>query len=134
MNDSGTRAGLSSISPFFIVHALTPSLDFYRAKLGFEVAHVSPDVDPFFAIVRRDGASLMLKQIAPEISPTPNPSRHPWASWDAFVHTPDPDVLSLEFEASGVTFAARLADTDDGLRGFSVRDHDGYTLFFGRPR
>ena len=24
-------------------------------------------------------------------------------------------------------------NTDDGLRGFEVRDNDGYVLFFGRP-
>jgi hypothetical protein len=25
-------------------------------------------------------------------------------------------------------------DNDDGLRGFEVKDADGYMLFFGRPR
>ena len=24
--------------------------------------------------------------------------------------------------------------TDDGLRGFELKDVDGYVLFFGRPR
>jgi hypothetical protein len=27
-----------------------------------------------------------------------------------------------------------LKDTQDGLRGFELRDTDGYVLFFGRPR
>ncbi len=26
-----------------------------------------------------------------------------------------------------------LKDTHDGLRGFEIRDPDGYVLFFGRP-
>ena len=134
MNDSIARGRLGSISPFFIVRALEPSVDFYRTKLGFEVIHSSPEREPFFAIVRRDGASLMLKEIAPEIAPMPNANRHPWASWDAFVHASDPDDLAVEFESRGVMFEARLADTEDGLRGFSVHDHDGYALFFGRPR
>jgi hypothetical protein len=27
-----------------------------------------------------------------------------------------------------------LDDTDDGLRGFAIKDADGYVLFFGHPR
>ena len=27
-----------------------------------------------------------------------------------------------------------LKDTHDGLRGFEVKDADGYLLFFGRPQ
>jgi hypothetical protein len=34
----------------------------------------------------------------------------------------------------GVDFSATLKDTNDGLRGFEIRDPDGYVLFFGRPR
>jgi hypothetical protein len=63
----------------------------------------------------------------------PNRSRHPDARWDAYVHVPDPDALADEFRDRGVTFSAPLTDTDDGLRGFELTDHDGYVLFFGRP-
>ena len=31
------------------------------------------------------------------------------------------------------TLAADSKNTDDGLRGFEVRDNDGYVFFFGRP-
>ena len=44
----------------------------------------------------------------------------------------DPDALAAEYEARGATFPEPLADTDDGLRGFGVRDADGYVIFFGR--
>ena len=46
---------------------------------------------------------------------------------------PDPDALAAEFAARGVPFAAPLEDTSDGLRGFIVKDPDGYGLFFARP-
>jgi hypothetical protein len=42
--------------------------------------------------------------------------------------------LAAEFAARSVEFFAPLLDTDDGLRGFDLRDADGYVLFFGRPR
>jgi len=56
------------------------------------------------------------------------------ARWDAFVDVPDPDALAAEFTSRNVEFFEPLKDTDDGLRGFEVKDADGYLLFFGRPR
>lgn len=92
----------------------------------------APEDEPFFAIPDRDGVRIMIKAILPEVQPLPNPSRHPWAKWDAFVHVPDPDGLADEFATRGVTLHEPLADTEDQLRGFGVKDVDGYVLFFGR--
>jgi catechol 2,3-dioxygenase-like lactoylglutathione lyase family enzyme len=128
-----TAPRLASIAPFFIVRDVAPAIAFYRDRLGFEVAHLAPEDGPFFAIVRRDGVQILLKAVLPEIPPLPNPRRHPWAKWDAFVHTPDPDALATELAARGVPLRAPLADTDDRLRGFELEDPDGYVLFFGRP-
>ena len=47
---------------------------------------------------------------------------------------PDPDALAAEFLSRKVNFSEPLKDTDDGLRGFELKDADGYVLFFGRPR
>jgi hypothetical protein len=33
-----------------------------------------------------------------------------------------------------VEFSEPLKDTHDDLRGFELKDRDGYVLFFGRPR
>jgi len=131
---SATRPAMTSVSPFFIVRDLDRVLGFYRDGLGFEVAFLAPDLDPFFAIVRRDGVQLMLKVVADGVDPLPNCSRHPWARWDAYVHVPDPDVLAAEFASRAIAFSAPLADTDDGLRGFEITDPNGYVLFLGRPR
>lgn len=128
-----TQAQLGFIAPFFIVRDVMPSLAFYRDRLGFEVMFLGPDDDPFFAMLKRDGVHLMLKAIAPEVQPTPNPSRHHWARWDAYIYTPDPDALAEEFAARGVAFRERLGVNSDNLRGFEVIDTDGYVLYFGRP-
>jgi catechol 2,3-dioxygenase-like lactoylglutathione lyase family enzyme len=134
MEPSEDRAPLTSIAPFFIVRDVPSAVAFYCDRLGFEVGFMAPDSDPFFAIVERDGARIFVKAILPEVQPTPNPSRHPWARWDAFVHTPAPDALAAELTSRGTPFHEALRDTDDGLRGFEVKDPDGYVLFFGRPR
>ena len=128
------RAVLHSISPCFIVRDVPPSVSFYCEMLGFEVMYSAPDVDPFFAIVQRDGVMLFVKAISKEIEPLPNSQRHPWAQWDAYVYVPDPDGLAEEFAGRGVIFSKPLGDNSDNLRGFEIKDPDGYVLFFGRPR
>ena len=128
-----TRASITGISPFFIVEDVAAALAFYRDKLGFAVTFRNePADDLFFAIVQRDAAMIMFKAVG--VAPLPNPEREPGARWDAYLHVPDPDSLAAEFSSGGVIFSVPLKDTDDGLRGFELKDVDGYVLFFGRPR
>jgi catechol 2,3-dioxygenase-like lactoylglutathione lyase family enzyme len=131
-----TQAEVSAISPFFIVRHVPTSLAFYRDRLGFEVTFQGPVPDDiFFGIVRRGGAQILLKAVG--VEPQPNPTRdikQGIARWDAFVDVPDPDALAAEFASRHVELVEPLEDTDDGLRGFALKDADGYVLFFGRPR
>jgi catechol 2,3-dioxygenase-like lactoylglutathione lyase family enzyme len=126
------RPTISSICPFFIVADVSAALSFYRDMLAFEVTFQEPAQDPFFAIVRREGAMIMFKEVGVEA--LPNCEREPGARWDAYFNVPDPDALAAEFVSRGVGFSVPLKDTDEGLRGFELRDTEGYTLFFGRPR
>jgi len=105
-----TQAEISGIAPFFIVRNVPIALAFYRDRLGFDITFQGPgDDDIFFGIAR----------------------------WDAYLYVPDPDALATEFLSRNVEFFRTLKDSedgDDGLRGFEVKDADGYILFFGRPR
>jgi catechol 2,3-dioxygenase-like lactoylglutathione lyase family enzyme len=127
-----TRPTIGGISPFFIVHDLDASLAFYRDMLGFTVTFRGPEGEAFFGIVRRDSAMIMLKDVG--LEPLPNCKRNAEARWDAYLDVPDPDALAAELSARGVVFSEPLRDTHDGLRGFELKDKDGYVLFFGRPR
>jgi catechol 2,3-dioxygenase-like lactoylglutathione lyase family enzyme len=127
-------ATLTHIWPFFIVSSLKDSVSFYVNKLGFELRYIGPEDDPYFAIVGRDKISIMLKEIANDIKPVPNHTRHGWARWDAYISTADPDTLFEEYSSGGLTFHQSIKGDDDGLRGFEVTDADGYVLFFGRPK
>ena len=127
------RAPLGYVAPFFIVRDVLPSLAFYRDRLGFEVTFLGPDGDPFFAMLKRDEVRLILKAITPEVGPLPNPGRHPWAAWDAYVYTADPAALAEELASRGVSFRDPLRINGDQLLGFEVEDVDGYVLYFGRP-
>jgi len=125
---------LTYISPSFIVTNLKDSLSFYQEKLGFEIRHIGPDEDAFWAIVGRDNISIFLKAIAPGVNPIPNHTRHAWARWDAYISASDPDALFEEYKSRGLTFHQSITDDGDGLHGFEIKDVDGYVLFFGRPK
>lgn len=138
-----TRPTISSISPFFIVADVPATLAFYRDKLGFEVTFRGPTPeDEFLGIVRRDEAMIMFKALGAicdgkevTVEPLPNYARKPAFSWDAYLEVPDPDALAAEFASRGVAFSVPLTDRgDDGVRGFVIKDIDGYGLFFGNHR
>jgi catechol 2,3-dioxygenase-like lactoylglutathione lyase family enzyme len=126
-------AKIGGIAPFFIVSDVVRSVAFYCEKLGFAVEYQAPDVDPFFAIMQRDGAMIFMKSDR-DVAPLPNHKRHHYMKWDAYVSVADPDALAAEFAARGVAFSDSLKDTEPGLRGFEISDPDEYILFFGRPR
>lgn len=126
-----SRATISSVSPFLIVRDVSAALSFYRDRLGFDVTFQQPQQAPFFGIVQRDGAMIMLKSVGAD--PLPNHMRHEWARWDAYFYVADPDALAAEFSSRGVEFSEPPRDTEDNLRGFEIKDTDGYVLFFGRP-
>ena len=125
-------AEIGGISPFFIVKDAAAALSFYRDQLGFGITFQEPAADPFFGIVSRGSAMIMVKAVG--VDPLPNCKRAPMARWDAYLYVPDPDALAAEFASRNVEFSEPLKDTHDGLRGFEVRDCDGHVLFFGRPR
>ena len=126
-----TRPEIGGISPCFIVRDTPAALAFYRDRLGFEITYQEPAEAPFFGIVQRGGAMLMLKDVG--VPALPNLKRHEWQRWDAYLFVPDPDALAAEFAARNVEFSAPL-NTAGGLRGFELRDTNDYVLFFGRPQ
>jgi catechol 2,3-dioxygenase-like lactoylglutathione lyase family enzyme len=128
-----TRSTTLAISPFFIVSNVDRTIAFYRDQLGFETRFQQPDRNPFFAILGRDGAQIFVKSDK-DTRPLPNPKRNPSMKWDAYIYAPDPDALAIEFAGNGAALSVPLKDTQDGLRGFEIRDPDGYVLFLGRPK
>jgi len=121
---------LLSISPFFIVKDLQASIAHYIERFGFQLDFQGPADDVYYAGVSRDGLGIMLKAILPDVLPQPNHTRHPWARWDAYVITRDPDALFEEFKQRGASFVQTLSFIDDGLWGFEVSDADGYVIAF----
>jgi catechol 2,3-dioxygenase-like lactoylglutathione lyase family enzyme len=120
-----TRIG--AMTPLRIVADVEASVAFY-GRIGFAPIYREEG----FAMLARDGAALMVKAVD-EVPPLPNPIRHPWVKWDAYVFTADPEALAAEFGVADISLLHAVGDTSDGLRGFAVADPDGYVLFFGCP-
>jgi catechol 2,3-dioxygenase-like lactoylglutathione lyase family enzyme len=131
-----SKPEIAGIAPLFIVRSVPAALAFYRDYLGFAITFQGPEPDDiFFGIVQRGGAMIMFKDVG--VDPIPNYTRDVQkgiARWDAYLNVPDPDGLAAEFSSRGVALSEPLKDTEDGLRGFELKDADGYILFFGRPR
>ena len=131
-----SEAKIAGIAPFFIVRNVPAALKFYHDRFGFDITFQGPsEEDIFFGIVQRGAAMIMMKEIG--VDPVPNYTRDikkGIARWDAYLHVPDPDALAAEFSMRNVEFFLPLQDNDDGLRGFEVKDADGYLLYFGRPK
>ena len=130
-----TPRDIEGIAPLLIVSSVPAALAFYRDRLGFTVTFQGPEPDDiFFGMVQRGAAMLMFKSVG--VVPLPNSTRNVGkgvARWDAYVYVPDPDALAADFASQSLEFAEPLHDTAEGLRGFSLKDADGYVLFFGRP-
>lgn len=129
-----SKPEIGGISPCFIVKDVAAAFEFYCDKLGFEITYqAEPDV-LYFGIVQRGSAMIFLKEIG--VDPIPNNTHDIGGGilpWDAYVYVPDPDALAEEFASRGVEFSLELQDNSDNLRGFEIKDIDGYVLYFGRP-
>jgi len=129
-----TKTEISGIAPFFIVRNVPIALAFYRDRFGFDIVFQGPNEDDiFFGIVKRGAAMIMMKEAG--VEPVPNYTRdikQGIARWDAYITVPNPDALAEEFASRNVEFFTLLSNNDDGLRGFEVKDADGYLLYFGR--
>ena len=130
-----TNIQIGAVAPLFIVRDVPATLAYYRNKLGFEITFQGPERDDiFFGMVQRGNAMFMFKDV--NIDPVPNYTRdigHGIASWDAYVYVPEPDALYEEFVSRDVYFKMPLCDNSDNLRGFEVKDINGYIIYFGRP-
>lgn len=131
-----TNQAIHCIAPCFIVRNVPAALAFYRDFLGFEITYQGPSEDDiFFGIVERGAAMIMMKAVG--VEPVPNHTRDVKQGimrWDAYMYVPDPDALAAEFASRNVEFFLPISNNDDGLRGFEVKDADGYLLYFGRPK
>lgn len=130
MADPNTSHARWGIAPYFFVHDVVTSANYYRDKLGFTYNRFFGD-PPEFCMVQRNGIVIMLKQIAGiTIRPNHLAEQH-GDSWDAYIWVDDADALYEHFKSNGVKIARPLCDQPYGCRDFDIEDPNGYRLCFG---
>lgn len=119
-------------APYFPVPDVEQALTHYERVFGFtrEYAAGSPLQ---FAIVSRDGLSIMLRRVAaPEVI---SPNEKQGGTWDVFFWVRDVQSLHAELLSNGAEVVyGPLLQSEYQMMEFAVRDGNGYILGFGQPR
>jgi len=122
---------LTRSAPYFPVADVERSASYYERVLGFhrEYAAGSP---PEFAIVTRDGFSIMLRLVPDPTAIRPNERQG--GTWDVFFWVRDVRALHAELAAKGAAIVyGPVVQPAYQMEDVAVRDADGYILGFGQP-
>ena len=117
-------------APYFPVADVEQSAVHYERVLGFHREYVG-GAPPQFAILSRDGLSIMLRLVpAPERI---SPNEKQGGTWDAFFWVRDARALHAELQANGADIVyGPIVQTRIPMEEFAVRDREGYVLGFGQ--
>jgi uncharacterized glyoxalase superfamily protein PhnB len=116
-----------TVSPFLLVRDVKRAAAYYDMVLGFATRGFWGD-PPMFAIADRDGVSVMLRQVKPEETFTPNAACEDCL--DAYFSVRDADALHDEYKAKGADIVCAPETQVYMMREFQVRDPDGHVLTF----
>ena len=117
-------------APYFPVADVERSASHYEQVLGFHREYTG-GTPPEFAIVSRDGLSIMLRRVpAPEQI---SPNEQQGGTWDAFFWVRDARGLHAELSANGAEIVyGPIVQESYQMEEFAVRDREGYVLGFGQ--
>jgi catechol 2,3-dioxygenase-like lactoylglutathione lyase family enzyme len=123
-------AQLLRSAPYFPVADLERSAAHYEQVLGFRCEY-SGGTPPQFAILSRDGLSIMLRLVGTPERISPNEKQG--GTWDAFFWVRDARALHAELLANGadIVYGPIVQDAYQ-MEEFAVRDREGYVLGFGQ--
>jgi catechol 2,3-dioxygenase-like lactoylglutathione lyase family enzyme len=130
MSQESTTQLLRS-APYFPVADVEQSAAHYERVLGFQREYVGGS-PPQFAIVSRDGLSIMLRLVPEPAQISPNERQG--GTWDAFFWVRDAQALHAELQENGADIVyGPVVQAEYHMREFAVRDREGYVLGFGQP-
>lgn len=123
-------AKITSSAPILLVRDIVKSAAYWDDKLGFTDQQLFGH-PPHFAILRRDGFTIMLSQVDAQTTIVPY-----WQivekMWNAYFWVDDVDAIYAEFQASGAIIDYTLYNAPHGVREFGVQDLDDHDIAFGQ--
>ena len=126
----GQSIQLLRSAAYFPVADVGRSASHYERVFGFQRDYTAGEPAQF-AIVSRDGLSIMFKQV--EKPDRIRPNEQQGGTWDVFFWVRDVKALQDELRASGADIVyGPIVQQDYHMEEFAVRDRDGYVLGFGQ--
>lgn len=129
LKETKLAAHLTAIAPILLVANLPASIAYWRDKVGF-AAETFEDA-PTFALLRRDGAAIMLQQVAAGVSIIPN-WRLSEKTSNAFVWVDDASALYAELVERGARIDWELYEAPYGALEFGIQDLDDQDIAFAQ--
>jgi uncharacterized glyoxalase superfamily protein PhnB len=119
------------ISPLLAVRDMKKTIEFYRSALGFKMGMVFPDADnPEYADLSKDGMVLM---VIPAQNHGIDTEEKLGIGVSIYMNIDgDIDEYYNELNSRNVKIAVDIKDEPYGVRDFTVKDIDGYTLTFSQ--
>jgi uncharacterized glyoxalase superfamily protein PhnB len=123
-------AKITASAPVLLVKDILQSAAYFRDKLGFTKQSLYNE-PPSFAIIRRDGMTVMLSQVQADQTFVPN-WRIVEKMWDVYFWVDDAEAIYAEFQNSGAIIDYTLYTTPWGVKEFGVQDLDDHDIAFGQ--
>jgi catechol 2,3-dioxygenase-like lactoylglutathione lyase family enzyme len=121
---------LEGLAPVLLVSDIQVAADYYRDRLGFEVAFYERHPE-HYAYAHRDDCHIHFACF--EGAPArPNVEVAPPDMFDVYLYVDDVEALFEEFTERGADLLHGPVDQGYGLREIRVRDPHGYILAFGK--
>jgi len=123
---------LQRAATYLPVADLTSALTYYEDALGFRREYVGGS-PPVFAILSRDGQTLMLRLVDDPARIVPNEQQG--GTWDIFFWVRDVHALRDELRERGAQVAYDVMyQSEYHMDECAFRDRDGHVLGFGQAR
>ena len=118
-------------APYFPVADVERTATHYERVFGFQREYIAGSPAQF-AIMTRDGLSVMLR-LVPDANRI-SPNEHQGGTWDAFFWVRDVRALHTELVGKGADIVyGPMRQQAYQMDEFAARDSDGYVLGFGQP-
>lgn len=124
------RPRFLAVAPVLLVRDVVAAAAYYRDALGFGYDRLW-GCPPDFAMVERDGLTIMLSQASPGVAQRSH-EKAATGMWHTYLWVDDVDAVFAEVSARGATIDYGLATKPYGVREFGVRDLDGHDLAIGQ--
>lgn len=123
-------AKLTGSAPVLLVKDVAAAADYFSERVGFSSQRLYGN-PPDFAMVSRDGLTIMLAQLDEGKTSTPY-----WQlvekMWNAYFWVDDAEALYAELVASGAMIDYTLYTTPYGVKEFGIQDLDDHDIGFGQ--